>query len=226
MSDKKANDITTPRTQQVEPRNECIRVNKVYDWVYFETTQVQEIPIPEDSLDVIEEALDNGDQLIVTGTINLPEDVDANIVSVVRKTVIINDNPVEVGCTQVLKTVTLNVSVFNATTGSPDPITTFTDSFQILERVGLCFPEPFTTDNITLNVISAEAIALSDVPVNGNFIFDVGICQEIQVETEVKLEVLARFCEPRGNTIDCSPFQWSCSPPEFPEQCPDLFPGM
>ena len=161
-----------------------------------------------------------------SGTINLPEDVDANIVSVVRKTVIINDNPVEVGCTQVLKTVTLNVSVFNATTGSPDPITTFTDSFQILERVGLCFPEPFTTDNITLNVISAEAIALSDVPVNGNFIFDVGICQEIQVETEVKLEVLARFCEPRGNTIDCSPFQWSCSPPEFPEQCPDLFPGM
>ena len=81
----------------------------------------------------------------------------------------------KVGCTQVLKTVTLNISVFNATTGSPDPITTFTDSFQILERVGLCFPEPFTTDNITLNVISAEAIALSDVPVNGNFIFDVSL---------------------------------------------------
>lgn len=211
--------------QQINLSNECIRVNKVYDWLVLATDQVQEIPIPGDSLTIIENALAADQQLLVTATINLPEDIISNIVSIVRKIVIIDDQPVEVGCAQILKTVTLDISVFNITTGASDPITTFTSTFQILERAGLCFPDSFTTDNIALNITSATATSLSNVPVNGNFIFEIGICQDLQVETEVNLKVPAEFCEPRENTIDCGSNALPCPPSTFPEQCPNIFPG-
>ncbi|MCE5285935.1 MAG: hypothetical protein LLG02_08840 [Pelosinus sp.] len=224
MCNQQIEGFKTLSTRQAEPTNECIRVNKVYDWVIITTDQVKEIPIPAESLTLIQAALDLGHQLLITGTINLPGDVTTSIVSVIRKTVIIDGKPVNVGCAQILKAVTLNVSVFDATVISIVPITTFTSTFQVLERAGLCFPVPFTTNNITLKVTSANALSLSDVPVNGNFIFEIGICQDLQVETEVKLEVLAKFCEPRDNTINCGSNILTCDKPTFPEQCPDIFP--
>ncbi|WP_274854139.1 hypothetical protein [Bacillus methanolicus] len=59
----------------------------------------------------------------------------------------------------------------------------------------------------------------------GNMVFiDVVMCKDVQVEAEVKLEVEAKFCGPRPvipigpDEIDCPPF------PNFPQQCPTLFP--
>jgi hypothetical protein len=223
MSNQQIEGLKSLSTRQAVPTNECIRVNKVYDWVIITTDQVMEIPIPADSLLLIQAVLALGHQLLIIGTISLPADITTSIVSIVRKTVIIGGVPVEVGCAQILKTVTLHVSVFDATTGSTIAITTFTSTFQILERAGLCFPVPFTKNNITIKITNANAISLSDVPVNGNFIFEIGICQDIQVETEVKLEVLGTFCEPRDNTINCGSNILTCDKPTFPEQCPAIF---
>lgn len=85
-------------------------------------------------------------------------------------------------------------------------------------------PCSFTTENINLKVTNASAISLSDVPVNDSLIFEIVICQDLQVETEVKLEVLAKFCEPRDNTIDCGSTSFVCEKPKFPEPCPAIFP--
>ena len=48
------------------------------------------------------------------------------------------------------------------------------------------------------------------------------ICFEVQVEAEVKLEVLAKFCYPRENDIEI-PTYVACPTFEWPEQC-DFFP--
>ncbi|MCG6197634.1 hypothetical protein H1215_10685, partial [Anoxybacillus sp. LAT_38] len=52
--------------------------------------------------------------------------------------------------------------------------------------------------------------------------------KEIQVEAEVKLEVLAKFCAPRPNDIPVptpSPGPgFRCPPIVFPPQCPTIFP--
>lgn len=224
MSDQQLGGCMALSPRQAEPTNECIRVDKVYDWVIIPTDEIKEIPIPEVCLPGIQAAIDAGHQLVIEGTINLPGDVTTQIVSVVRKTVIIDGAPVVVGCVQILKTVTLTVEVIDASVNNGTTICLFSSTFQVLERAGVCFPVPLTADNIHLKVTSANAISLSDVPVNGYLIFEIGLCQDLQVETEVKLEVLGTFCEPRDNTIDCVPGTFVCERPVFPESCPNIFP--
>ena len=209
--------------RQLEPTNECISVQKVYDWVKINADEVKTIPIPEEDLDLINAALDEGAQLQVTGTITLPDGVVASIVSIIRRFVEINGVEVEVGCAQILKTVTLSITVTDISTAEPTIVTTFDATTQLIERAGICFPEPFTADNVTIHVRSAMALSLSDVPIDGNFMFEIVICQDLQVETQVKLEVLARFCEPRDNTIVCGTGV-VCETPMFPPQCPEIFP--
>lgn len=204
--------------------NECIRVNKVYDWVLLNTDEIKNIAIPAPSLAILQPLIDAGNVLQVIGKLT-PANVTTKIVSVVRKTVIINGKEIEIGCAQILKTVTLTVEVYNTTTGSAIPVVTFPVTFQMLERVGLCFPQPFTSNNITTHVLSTNAVSLSDVPIDGNFIFEISICQDVYVETEVKLEVQGKFCEPRDNTLDCGIGGLTCNKPTFPPQCPDIFPG-
>ncbi|EAX48527.1 hypothetical protein TcarDRAFT_1999 [Thermosinus carboxydivorans Nor1] len=212
--------------QGTEFTNECIRVNKVYDWVLLNTDEIKNIAIPAASLTVLQPLIDAGNVLRVVGKLT-PADVTTKIVSIVRKTVIINEKEIEIGCAQILITANLTVEVYNNTTGSTIPVVTFPVTFQMLERVGLCFPQPFTSNNITTNVLSANAVALSDVPIDGNFIFEISICQDVYVETEVKLEVQGKFCEPRDNTLDCGTGSLSlaCNKPTFPPQCPDIFPS-
>lgn len=210
--------------RQGEPTNECINVQKVYDWVKINVDEVKTIPIPQVNLDLINTALAGGAQLQVTGTIALPAGVTTSIVSIIRRFVVIDGVEVEVGCAQILKTVTINIIVTDVSTVIPTEVTTFTATTQVIERAGICFPQPFTADNVTIHVRSATALSLSDVPIDGSFMFELYICQDLQVETQVKLEVLARFCEPRENTIACGTGS-TCETPTYPQQCPQIFPG-
>jgi hypothetical protein len=203
--------------------NECIRVNKIYDWVMLNTDEIKQVAIPTADIATLQALIDAGHLLEVIGTISVA-DITTRIVSVVRKNIIIHCKKTEIGCAQILKTVPLTIEVYDQTTGSTNPVVIFSTTFQVLERVGLCFPDEFTVDNITIHVRSAEAVSLSNTPVNGNFIFEISICQDAQVETEVKLEVQGKFCEPRKNNLDCGFNGCSCPKPTFPKQCPDIFP--
>ncbi|MDF2564867.1 MAG: hypothetical protein K0Q53_1262 [Massilibacillus sp.] len=182
--------------------NECIRVNKIYDWVMLNTDEIKQVAIPTADLATLQALVEAGHLLEVVGTITAA-DITTRIVSVVRKNIIIHCKKTEIGCAQILKTVPLTIEVYDQTT---------------------CFPDEFTVDNITIHVRSADAISLSNTPVNGNFIFEISICQDVQVETEVKLEVQGKFCEPRKNNLDCGINGCICQKPTFPKQCPDIFP--
>jgi hypothetical protein len=203
--------------------SECIRVNKIYDWVMLNTCEIKQVTVPDENLATLQALIDAGHLLEVIGTIDVA-DITTRIVSVVRKNIIIHCKKTEIGCAQILKTVPLTIEVYDQTTGSTTPVVSFSTTFQILERVGLCFPEEFTVDNINIHVRNAEAVSLSNTPVNGNFIFEITICQDVQVETEVKLEVQGKFCEPRKNNLDCGINGCICQKPTFPKQCPDIFP--
>lgn len=210
-----------------EPTNECIRVPKVYDWVTLNVDEVKNVTIPDADLATIQAAIDAGDELSVVVTIDPEADIDVNVFNVVRKIVNINGVDTSIGCAQILKTVTMHISVFTSQLPSaPVPrslLLSFDTTLQFFERAGVCFPDEFTADNIIAHVRSAEAFALTSFPVDGQFIVQILICQDLQVETEVKLEVLGRFCTPRDNSIDCSSSQ-ACNQVTFPQQCPNLYP--
>lgn len=211
-----------------DPTNECIRVPKVYDWVTLNVDEIKNVTIPAADLTAINALIAAGHQLDVVVSIDPLTDITVNVFNVIRKIVNISGVDTSVGCAQILKTVVLNITVFDLGTPAipsipPVNIATFTSTVQFFERAGLCFPAEFTADNIIPHIRSAEALSLTSFPVDGQFIFQISICQDLQVETEVKLEVLARFCTPRDNNIDCSS-GLACNPVTFPEQCPNLYP--
>ncbi|MDD4334210.1 MAG: hypothetical protein PHY77_01215 [Desulfotomaculaceae bacterium] len=212
-----------------DPTNECIRVPKVYDWVTLNVDEVKNVTIPAASLTLINDAIAAGNQLNVVVTVDPATDIDVNVFNVTRKIVNINGVDTSIGCAQILKTVTLHISVFSLGTPTvpiipPALLTSFDSTLQFFERAGVCFPAEFTADNIISHVQSVEAFSLTSFPVDGQFMLQILICQDLQVETEVKLEVLGRFCTPRDNNIDCTTGQ-ICNPITFPEQCPNLYPA-
>ena len=211
-----------------DPTNECIRVPKVYDWVTLSVDEIKNIAIPATELATIEAAIAAGSLLNVVVTIDPDTDIDINVFNVTRRIVDIDGVDTSIGCAQILKTVTLHISVFDLGTLTipvipPTLLVSFDNTLQFFERAGVCFPDEFTADNIVAHVKSAEALSLTSFPVNGEFIFQILICQDLQVETEVKLEVLGRFCTPRDNNIDCNP-RLGCGDITFPKQCPNIFP--
>lgn len=212
-----------------DPTNECIRVPKVYDWVTLSVDEIKNVTIPDTELAIIDAAIAAGNQLEVVVTIDPTTDINVNVFNVIRKIVDIDGVDTSIGCAQILKTVTLNISVLNLGTLAvpiipPTLLTSFVSTLQFFERAGVCFPDEFTADNIVSQVKSAEAISLTSFPVDGQFIFQILVCQDLQVETEVKLEVLGRFCTPRDNNIDCNP-ALGCAAITFPRQCPNVYPG-
>ncbi|AMX83265.1 hypothetical protein GS3922_05980 [Geobacillus subterraneus] len=48
------------------------------------------------------------------------------------------------------------------------------------------------------------------------------LCLEVQMEADVKIEVEARFCQPREELAEAV----LCPTNKFPPQCPDVFPAM
>lgn len=218
-----------------DPKNECIRVPKVYDWVTLNVDEIKNVTIPDEELATINNAIEAGNELDVVVTIDPDADIDVNVFNVTRKIVDIDGVDTPIGCVQLLKTVTLNICVFAsgampmAMAVCPTPptpptfLTSFVSTVQFFERAGVCFPDEFTADNIVSHIRSAEVLSLTSFPVNGQFIFQILICQDLQAETEVKLEVLGRFCTPRDNNIDCNS-GLTCDEVTFPEQCPNIYP--
>ncbi|AMA73265.1 MULTISPECIES: hypothetical protein [Aneurinibacillus] len=99
-----------------------------------------------------------------------------------------------------------------------------TKPFQVAEKFFLCAPPgTFLQCHITDFECDAQLIFFPCTGTNGTdeFQLDISInmCQDIQMEAMVKLEILADFCQPRPEL----PFE--CPPRPFPPQCPTVFPG-
>ncbi|MED4586760.1 hypothetical protein P9578_28805, partial [Brevibacillus choshinensis] len=229
--------ITTPAP--LIPNNvqeECIRVQKVYDWVVTANRDRNKVPLPEDCRPLVDAAIRAGQNItiqcvepIVPPTFPLipkPQptqslDFSCTVIGIRRENIIVNGNIVRVGIVRFLFGATLLIRVFaNGTLLCEFPAT-----IQFDDEIVLCLPEPLDESNILCRITAVECNPIGNVLLGGMVELEVTICKEIQVEAEVKLEVLAKFCSPRSIIPVPAPTpSFVCPPIVFPPQCPDFFP--
>ncbi|WLR46542.1 hypothetical protein LC065_13290 [Halobacillus litoralis] len=229
---------------QLTPNNvqeECVRVQKVYDWVVDAVSRDDRITVPEECQAAIDLAVEEG-RIPLDVTCEAPEvpplfplipkpqpDPSGDAFCVISanierpKTVYVDGVPVEVAVIKAVFRVLPTVTVRDS---NGDIICEFMPAITQSKKIAVCLPEPLTRDNILCRItqITCDENFLEDAPGGElDLQLDVTICFEIQVEAEVKLEIWAKFCHPRENDIRVKD-RVVCPEFRFPEQCPDLFP--
>lgn len=214
---------------------ECIRVQKVWDWTVSQNQQQFDIAPPAECSAAIAAfmAANPGVPLIANCTTPTPD----LSVPIVPSPAPVFCPPDELCCVEIgREPVTLPgnipaqlVAIVNSvplTITVTDPAGNvicgpFTTIVKLFQKDVLCAPEG-TNVLCRITQVVCDSIVLSSTQIIAN----VAICKELQVEAEVKLEVLAKFCKPRQpitppeNPIICPPVG------QFPPQCPDLFPPV
>ncbi|WP_243385638.1 hypothetical protein [Bacillus kexueae] len=214
---------------------ECIRVQKVYDWVVDSNRYTNKVPLPGGELGCaasVREAIEAGDTLrieVITpdvpGTFPLIPKPQPDQKQTARADVVevVNGEPGEPGRVRVIWTVIVTVQVWNDT--SADMLCEFDVPVQFDEDYAVCIPEPLDESNVLCRMTKIVARPTNRVFLGNMVELTIFICTEMQVEAEVKLEVLAKFCQPRPNDIVIpTPPEEECPLFEFPPQCPDIFP--
>ncbi|KQL47263.1 hypothetical protein AN963_15490 [Brevibacillus choshinensis] len=213
---------------------DCIRVQKVYDWVIAANRDRNKVPIPDDCRPLVDAAIRAGQNItiqcvepIVPPTFPLipkPQpthslDFSCTVIGIRRENLIVNGNIVRVGIVRFLFGATLLIRVFaNGTLLCEFPAT-----IQFDDDIVLCLPEPLDESNILCRITAVECTPIGNVLLGGMIDLEVIICKEIQVEAELKLEVLAKFCRPRPIIPVPPPTpSFICPPITFPPQCPDI----
>ena len=221
------------RGSQLTPNNvqeECIRVPKVYDWVFDAITTDNGIDLPADCAAFVETGVAPFDVTCevpdVGGFFPLdPQDTDGNALCTVssrieRREITVNGELRDIAIVKVVFTIRPLITIIDSTGAE----CSFRTPISVSRRLAVCAPEPFTSDNVFCRLISLSCdtnfIESGDPDLALQVMLD--ICFEVQVEAEVKLEVLAKFCFPRQNDIDIST-KGVCPPFEWPEQC-NFFP--
>ncbi|KAF0822338.1 3-deoxy-manno-octulosonate cytidylyltransferase [Cytobacillus firmus] len=216
-------------------QEECIRVSKVYDWVFDAISTDTGITLPDDCAAAVAAAVAEGrtpldvtcDVPDVGGFFPLtPPDTGGNALCTVssrieRREITLNGRVVEVAIVKVIFTIRPLITIIDSTGAI---ICQFRSTISESRRLVVCAPEPFTADNVFCRLISLDCdtnfIETGDPDLGLQVMLD--ICFEIQVEADVKLEVLAKFCFPRPNDIEL-PTNGVCPEFEWPAQC-DFFP--
>jgi hypothetical protein len=216
-------------------QEECIRVPKVYDWVFDAITTDNGIELPPEYAARVEEEVEAG-RTPLEVTCEVPDvggffpldspntcgDAYCTVSSrIERREIPVNGTLREVAIVNVIFTIRPLIKIYNK---NGRRIGSFRPTISESRRLVVCAPEPFTSDNVHCRIISLN----SDTNYLETGVPDLGlrvmmdICFEVQVEAEVKLEVLAKFCYPRENDIEI-PTYVGCPTFEWPEQC-DFFP--
>ncbi len=216
-------------------QEECIRVSKVYDWVFDAISTDTGITLPDDCAAAVAAAVAEGRTPLdvtcevpdVGGFFPLtPPDTGGNALCTVssrieRREITLGGRLVEVAIVKVIFTIRPLITIFDSTGAI---ICQFRPTISESRRLVVCAPEPFTADNVFCRLISLDCdtnfIETGDPDLGLQVMLD--ICFEIQVEADVKLEVLAKFCYPRPNDIEL-PTNGVCPEFEWPAQC-DFFP--
>lgn len=214
----------------------CIRTNKVFDWVTrqadvplivrgavngtgnpFGTDLVCSVPTPEVEC-FLSDAEGNPITLSAIDCQEIPQPGGT------RENVVVNVNGVDVTLqkVKVVKEGFVTVQVINPQTRAILGCTVL--PWAVSEKFFLCAP-PGTTLNCLITEFECDALLICSTPPSGAPTFQelkvsISMCQDIQIEAEIKLEIAATLCTPRAEI----PF--TCPPRTFPTQCPDVFPGI
>ncbi|WP_134704981.1 SBBP repeat-containing protein [Ammoniphilus sp. YIM 78166] len=239
-----------PTIEPLQP--ECIRVQKVFDWVYLTNRYQNKIQLSEACRPIIEERLALGHRLSARCITNpdaflpvfplLPKpqptltpigcpgarcDFELDAAAPVRCTVP-DGTIVTLQAIPFLFTVCIRIDLVDTNAG--DEVICSEDVFvQFREEVALCWERGLNIQCRILDVICNASFRQLGAFAEPGIFLTVHVCKEIQVEAEVKLELPARFCQPR-RPVECegTPFTDVCPPlPSnlFPAQCPRIFPN-
>jgi hypothetical protein len=212
----------SPSPIPIDPNDlapECIRVDKVYDWVFFANKYENKNFIPDEACRAaVSAALAAGQRVEVQTAPVDPADVS------VSGTIIENGNP---GRVLIVWTVPVDVTILIDGVAE----CSFTVRTQFTDEIALCVPAGITNENLNIRATQVIAASTGGVlmgpdPFGPMIPLRVVLCKDVQVEFPVKLEVLAKFCFPRPNNIPLPKERLECdlSLLEFPRQCPGLFP--
>ncbi|WP_149453990.1 hypothetical protein [Pasteuria penetrans] len=220
-------------------QEECICVPKVYDWVVVPNDDRNKVLIPDPCRGEIESLLVEGVPIrvdviqppippkfpISCGPPAVQANISCSVIPPIRHIQIaspVNGRPIDVALVRFLFVVNATIVLTREDTDAE--ICRFEASTQLDDDIILCLPKPLDESNIRCRVIELS-ICPSGVIFDGLVELSVQLCKEIQVEADVKLEVMGRFCHPRPPIIPEFTPRCSCLPEmEFPKQCPDIFP--
>ncbi|MBB5174863.1 hypothetical protein [Texcoconibacillus texcoconensis] len=218
----------------------CIRVDKVYDWVTRQVDKDYSFSGDEGlerlgfSCNNNEEAdgdnpcefIDDDDEVFVTV---VPTDADGDPIDLDeiecvevgrRQDVYVEDFDTDLQLVKLKKQGFFVIELRLNENGDPfcvsEPI-----SFCVFEKFLLCAPEG-TEINCHIYDFDSTGVLCCN---NGEFLdleLTLHICQSVQVEAEVKVEVEGKLCQPREDII--MPIEKVCPEITFPPQCPEVFP--
>ncbi|CAM3598740.1 hypothetical protein [Brevibacillus invocatus] len=200
---------------------ECIRVQKVYDWVVSANRFRNRYSIPADCRELVDAAVAAGQDISVQ-CIESTANLNCRIASIRRENILVGGVSVRVGIVRFIFGGNVLVRIF----ADGVLLCDFPVTVQYDQEMVLCLPEPLDADNIVCRIAALECYPTYSLLLDGSVELDLLFCNEVQVEAEVKLEVLAKFCSPRPNDIPIpSPTLGGyCPPIAFPPQCPAIFP--
>lgn len=222
-------------------QDECIRVQKVYDWVTDALTVDQNVHFTPEQLKKIEHAMEDPSRRPLRIVCDAPEtghlfglhfkedhcDSGVHCEQVGEKrdvTVPVNGRFTNAQLVDLLFTADIKVCVIDR---HGREVTSLNCNASVFEPFILCYPdgtELFCKVTKIFCKIPSGTVLLNS-PCPRSFKLHVTFCIDIQVEAEVKLEVLAKFCSPRENDIEAPELGGErCPEIVFPEQCPDIFP--
>ena len=223
-------------------QDECIRVPKVYDWVTDTLTVSKNVSFTEEQLEAIECAMEDPRrrplriicQTPVTPPLFPISQSDSMLVEKSgffceqigdkkNVTVPLNGEFVDAQLVDLLFTAEVRIEVVDR---QGEVVTSLKTDVNAVESFVLCFPDG--TDLLCrvskiFCKLSTGTLMLNS-PSPGRIKVEVTFCVDVQIEAEVKLEILAKFCSPRENNIEAPISVDQCPPITFPQQCPDIFP--
>ncbi|MBY6036284.1 hypothetical protein KUV80_06455 [Fictibacillus nanhaiensis] len=223
-------------------QDECIRVQKVYDWVTDTLNVRKTVSFTPEQIAAIEEALDDPSRRPLRMVSKVPKTPPAFPLSnetnencsehylceqVGEKrdvTVAINGGFADAQLVELLFTTDIKVQVVDR---NGVVVCEMMVNASVFESFCLCYPDG--TDlycritKIFARIPSGTVMLNSPSPTS--FVVDITFCIDIQVEAEVKLEVMAKYCSPRENDLVAPENDGEyCPPITFPQQCPDIYP--
>lgn len=185
---------------------ECVNVCKIYDWTILSEDVNELVTIPEPCLEIIQTAISNDQEVTITcnsgltpppafpacGTTNNQQtSCDATII---RRNVQVG-NGSNAAVVRLYQAIPVQFDVFIG--GSTTPSCTFTHTLITRTTTVLCLPEPLDQKNIFSRIANITCHN-SGVLCNGDSInVDLTICNDVRVKTQVVLELVGKFCQPR-----------------------------
>ncbi|MCF6136901.1 hypothetical protein [Pseudalkalibacillus berkeleyi] len=242
MSHKKHNIPKATNSLQ----DECIRVQKVYDWVTDALTVRKTVLFTREQIKDIEEAMEDPGRRPLRLICEPPETPpifplnnrrshdhdhdDDNLEFICEQvgekrdvTISTNGGFVDAQLVELLISTDLRIVVVDR---HGCIVTKSNINASVFESFVLCYPDGTDlfckVSKIFCKIPSGTVLLNSPAP--ESFDIEITFCLDIQVEAEVKLEVLAKFCSPRDNDLIAPESVDQCPKVSFPPQCPDIFP--